>query len=573
MELSQFGYFLLLLVTIAIVLGILIWLIHLFYIRSSKEKSFVRTGLGGEKVVLGGGAFVLPFIHDITPVNMNTLRLEISRGKDKALITKDRMRVDVVSEFFVRVATDKQAVSSAAQTLGLRTLEPSQLREQVEGKFVDALRTIAAEMTLEELHEKRGSYIKQVKDLVAETLTKNGLELEAASLTQLDQTELTYFNPSNVFDAEGLTRLTEQIEFRKKQRNDVEQDTLIAIRNKNLTTEKLSLDLDKEGEFARILQQQAIEFAKSKQKSDLVIDHAIREQDAESAKIATHESIHKAKVRSELILEQERIAKEKALQVAEIDRRKSLELAEQNKLIELAIESEKVSKAQIDADLARALAVETEEKVFTAREIELAERKKRIDLIAASQDAERAMIKVVKAAQTENQASLDKGNALKNLALAESEAEKLRIAVKKLNAEADASALREHHLAENTLSDAARLSAFRLKLIDNAAQIIHESVKPMERIESIKILQVDGLVPHHGNPIHPSANTTQPSFSDQLIDSALRYRAQAPLVDKLLNEIGIYSGKLPQFIPNPITDKENPYPSSEPKSTSGPPIE
>ena len=72
------------------------------------------------------------------------------------------------------------------------------------------------------------------------------------SLTQLDQTGMEFFNPSNAFDAEGLTRLTETIEQRKKQRNDVEQDTLIAIRNKNLEAEKLSLEIDREGEYARL---------------------------------------------------------------------------------------------------------------------------------------------------------------------------------------------------------------------------------------------------------------------------------------------------------------------------------
>ena len=92
-----------------------------------------------------------------------------------------------------------------------------------------------------------------MRDAVAGDLTKNGLELEAASLTQLDQTAMEYFNPSNAFDAEGLTRLTEQIEHRKKQRNDVEQDTLIAIRNKNLEAEKLSLGIDREAEVLRLL--------------------------------------------------------------------------------------------------------------------------------------------------------------------------------------------------------------------------------------------------------------------------------------------------------------------------------
>ncbi len=155
--------------------------------------------------MLDGGAFVLPIVHDVIPVNMNTLRLEVSRGRDKALITKDRMRVDVIAEFYVRVAANPDSVANAAQTLGLRTMEPDQLKELVEGKFVDALRTAAAEMTMEELHEKRGAYVKRVRETVAEDLRKNGLELEAASLTQLDQTGMEFFNPSNAFDAEGLT--------------------------------------------------------------------------------------------------------------------------------------------------------------------------------------------------------------------------------------------------------------------------------------------------------------------------------------------------------------------------------
>ena len=256
---SDFGIFILSLITVAIVVAVIVWLFHWLYLRSSKERSFVRTGLGGQKVVLGGGAFVLPIVHDVIPVNMNTLRLEVARGRDKALITKDRMRVDVISEFYVRVKADANAVADAAQTLGTRTLEPEKLKELLEGKFVDALRTAAAEMTMEELHERRGDYVKRVRQVVAEDLRKNGLELEAASLTQLDQTAMEFFNPSNAFDAEGLTRLTEQIERRKKQRNDVEQDTMISIRSKNLEAEKLSLDIDREAEYARLQQEREVE--------------------------------------------------------------------------------------------------------------------------------------------------------------------------------------------------------------------------------------------------------------------------------------------------------------------------
>src|SRR5512134_4189261 len=113
---SDFGVFLLGLIAVAIVVAIIVWLLNWLYLRSSKERSFVRTGLGGQKVVLGGGAFVLPIVHDVIPVNMNTLRLEVSRGRDKALITRDRMRVDVVAEFYVRVQATADAIAAAAQT-------------------------------------------------------------------------------------------------------------------------------------------------------------------------------------------------------------------------------------------------------------------------------------------------------------------------------------------------------------------------------------------------------------------------------------------------------------------------
>ena len=539
---AAFGQFILALIVIAIVVALVVWLLHWLYLRSSKERAFVRTGAGGQKVVLDGGAFVLPIVHDVIPVNMNTLRLEVSRGRDKALITKDRMRVDVIAEFYVRVAANAESVAAAAQTLGLRTMEPEQLKELVEGKFIDALRTAAAEMTMEELHEKRGHYVKRVREAVAEDLTKNGLELESASLTQLDQTAMEYFNPSNAFDAEGLTRLTEQIEHRKKQRNDVEQDTLIAIRNKNLEAEKLSLGIDREAEEARLAQQREVEIARARQRADLAAERAQREQDAEGAQITAKQAIDAARIRSEQSLEQERIGKERAVQAAEIERRKALELAEQQRAIAVARESEALSIAQADAEFARAQAVSAEEKVFTAREIEAAERKKAIDLIGARQAAEREALRLTLAAAAEKDASADRGAAIRAQAEADADADKIRTIAARIRAEAEADATRLMNEAQNVLSPESRASLLRLKLVEKAESIIRESVRPMERIEGIKILHVEGLGGGGGG--HGNGEGNGAGFADGVVNSALRFRAQAPLVDQLLREIGLEGGDI-----------------------------
>ena len=209
------GGIVLIIVVILAVIGIAWLLFWWLYERASKEMSFVRTGLGGEKVVMNSGAFVLPVLHNTTPVNMKTVLLDLARANEHALITRDRMRVNVTAEFFVRVRPSADAIAAAAQTLGSRTIEAEQLRPLLEGKFVDALRAVAAERDMQQLHEQRIDFVRTVREALAGAIVHNGLELESISLTGLDQASREHFNPNNAFDAEGLTKLTAEIETRR----------------------------------------------------------------------------------------------------------------------------------------------------------------------------------------------------------------------------------------------------------------------------------------------------------------------------------------------------------------------
>ena len=115
---------------------------------------------------------VLPVLHEIIPVNMNTLRLEVRRADDQALITRDRMRVDVMAEFYVRVKPTADSIATAAQTLGQKTMSPNELKNLVEGKFVDSLRAVAAEMAMEELHENGSTSYKKYSKWYLKICTK-----------------------------------------------------------------------------------------------------------------------------------------------------------------------------------------------------------------------------------------------------------------------------------------------------------------------------------------------------------------------------------------------------------------
>lgn len=535
------------------------------YKRASKEVSFVRTGFGGQKVIMNGGALVFPVLHDTIPVNMNTLRLEVQRANQQALITRDRMRVDVMAEFYVRVKPTQDAIANAAQTLGLKTMNPNELKSLVEGKFVDALRAVAAEMAMEELHEQRVDFVQKVQQVVSEDLLKNGLELESVSLTGLDQTSKEFFNPDNAFDAEGLTKLTEAIEERRKKRNDIEQDTEVSIANKNLEAEKKKLDIARETEYARLEQEREVEIRRAAQSSEIKREQAEKHREAQQAEIEAKRAVDTSNITAERSVEEERIdkdrqlkekdiAKTKAIETAEIERRKTIELAEQDRAIAIAEKSKAQSEAQAEADRARSAAVKEEEAVITVRETEKAERQKSVELVEASKGAEREAIKIKVAAEASKLAALDKADALRTIANAE--AEKVRIQAQGeadseiLLAEAaakkyavDAEGKRAINEASNTLSAEQIAMQVRLALIRHMPEIIRESVKPMEHIDGIKIFQIDGLnAGVHGNG--GTAPEGGVNLADQVVSSALRYRGQAPLVDMLMSEIGLKAGDI-----------------------------
>src|SRR6187455_3189572 len=287
------GELILWLIVAIVVIAIVVYIVNWLYHRSSKEVSFVRTGLLGERVVINGGAFVLPFIHDYTPVNMN-------------------------------VQATREAVAIAAATLGRRTLEPEQLHALLSGKFVSAIRSVAAEMTMEQMHEQRGEYVTRLKAAAAEALAQNGLELESVAITDLDQTDLEYFNPSNRFDAEGLTRLMEDIEARRKLRNDIEQDSMIRIRTRNLDAERQALDIERESETARLEQERDIEMRRALQRTEVARERALRETEAEQAQITAREAIEKAKIANEQAITEARIASERETRQKEIERARAV---------------------------------------------------------------------------------------------------------------------------------------------------------------------------------------------------------------------------------------------------------
>lgn len=496
-------------IIILIVAAIIIALAASFYQRATNEVALVRTGLGGRRVVIDGGTLAIPFFHEINRVNMQTLRMDVARSGESSLITKDRLRVDVGAEFYASVTPNDDAVTRAAQTLGKRVFQPDQLKSLIDGMMIDALRSVAAQMTMDELHENRAIFVRQVREVLKDTLANYGLQLDSVSLTALDQTPFAALDENNAFNAVGMRKLAEVIAQSKKERAEIEGDSQVSVARAAMESERRKLEINLEQRRAEIAQTQELETLMAAQLSEI----AARKADSER-------SVAQSRIQMEKDIASADIAKEQALRAAEIAQALALEAAEQDRAISLAAKSQEESRAHANADTARIEAVKAAEAVQTARQMAEAERRKALAMITAQEQAEAA------AARAKIAAASDKATAADKTAAKREEAEAHK-AMKLAETEASLAQIN----AENARSEAQVAMELELARLQALPKILAEMVKPAEKITGISINQMSGLGRKGGE------GPTSPI--NQTVDAIMDMAVSLPALKKLGENIGI----------------------------------
>ena len=520
---SFISYSILTIICLAVIVVILAWL----YERSSREVALVRTGFGGRKIVLDGGALVLPYFHKIDRVNMKTMRLEVTRRGEQSLITKDRLRVDVSAEFYVSVEPTESAIARASQTLGQRTFESEQLRELIVGKLIDTLRAIAAQMTMDELHEGRASFVKQVKSALTEEVGRNGLELESVSLTALDQTPFSNLDENNAFNAVGMRKLAEVIAKSKKDRAAIDADAEVAVKRSEMEASKLTMTINLEEQEAEIAQTRQLEAMRAAQLADIAETKAAAEIAANKSKIEMEEAIRNADIR-----------REETIRKSEIEQQLEIETAEQNRHIKILRQRQDEAKAEAQSSLAKAEAAKAEEQISTSRAVAVAERAKSLDLISAEKEVAVSSLKKKQSAETDAATRILQADADAQAAKSATEAERLKLSVMAEELAVKAGGQKAYNEAENTLSDeivALRRDENRLEALP---KIVEQMVKPAEKIESIKIHHVTGALGRNGAAGTGETSSEKPPVN-QALDSIMDMAVQLPALRKIGEELGV----------------------------------
>lgn len=569
-----------------------------FYRKAPPDSALVVSG-GRKKRVVFGGSLINPITNTTQLISLNTMQLPVERTGQAALITRDSLRVDLEAQFYVKVEPHEQDVLKAVASLGDKTLTPGAVNTLLEGKLVGVLRSVAATMDLQELHEKRQEFSDQVQEACRDDLEQNGFKLESVAVTNLDQTPLDALDENNRFDVVAIQTIKQEVEDRQtrtariEHENQVkrEEDRLKAeleIKQREEETETQTLEVERRLEFAqeeqrkaiatnkaeqereveshKLEQQQAIEEARLRQEEAVKSAEISQKQKLEMARIEQERQVQESEISQKQVVEVARVQQEQHVQEAEIERNLSIEQAKikqerdveeasiasrivliekereekeaqaenaiQVSIKERARESALIELLQVSAEKAQA-----EAKVATAEAVEEAERQSRIALIRAEQEADEERIAKERAADAEAYAVVEAAKAELSAAEVKAEAQKILAAALLIEAKAKADGEEASIAAKNKAEPQVLVSDAVLALVESLPEVTSELMRPAERIESIRVLDLGGS---NGNGTSGGTN--------RILSSIVNAGAALPLLKEIVDFSGLDTGKIAEVV-------------------------
>ncbi len=488
-----------------------IWFLQRYYAKATLETALVRTGLGGRKVVLDGGCIALPIVHRLQRVSMAAISISATQSGSEAVLCRDQLRADVGMEFELRVEPSPEGVSTAAQSLGSRISRGgSAVHEVLTGVLVDAIQNAAAQRTMEEIHLNRTGFSEEVAETARAQAAKLGLSLISVALISVDQTNLTELDESNAFNAQGRRRLAELVAAQRKARVEIETATEIAVRESRLAQHQREIELARAEREAEIAQKEHLDKLEAESRSrseqaqataELASETARieRAQHAKAAQVESDEQFRKVEMRALLALEEAKLANEIAL-----SRKRAEEAA-----------------AKASEEEARTQLVLASEHVQSQQERAIAEREGEIAWMRQEQDLAREKARV----QSDVDTVLARAEAESTATATAASAEKARM-------EAEAHGRTALHKAENLLSDAVIRMRLEERKLDRLPDIMTQMMKPVEKIDSIRINQIGG------GPSSGTSDASESAFGSAM-EQILSMAVRLPAMKQMGADIGL----------------------------------
>jgi uncharacterized membrane protein YqiK len=428
---------------------VLAFMFSRLYRKVGPEEALVRTGVGGLRVRVGRGMWVIPLLHRYEVMDLSVKRLEIKRHGEQGLICMDNIRADIEVAFYVRVSPDESNIKIVASSIGCeRASQREALIELFDAQFSEALKTIGKRFDFVDLYTDRDRFKQAINVLIgsdAEDL--QGYRLVSSAIDFLEQTPIDKLDPKNILDAEGIKKITKETAREHIFANDIEREKDKVITKQNVEAREVILALERQQVEAEQKQQREITEVTAREEAQGKVVEQEQTLRSESARIATEEEVQVAeenKLRQIIVaaknkertdkVETERVEKDRGLEATERERVVSLADIDKDKAIE--VEKRNIQEVIRERVIVERSVVEEQENIKNTEEFMTADRAKKVAVTLAEKDAQEALVKMVTAADAEKQSATYEADKVVIEAEAERAAAEKETAAVKMLAEA-----------------------------------------------------------------------------------------------------------------------------------------
>src|SRR5215212_1938226 len=151
------------------------------YRKVGPNEAFIVYGVGGTRVIKGGGTLIFPMIHSWMSLSLELMSFDVAPTQD--LYTRQGVAVTVEAVAQIKVKSDQESILTAAEQFLSKT--PQQREGLIRLVMEGHLRGIIGQLTVEEIVKQPEMVADRMRATCADDMDKMGLEVVSFTIKEV----------------------------------------------------------------------------------------------------------------------------------------------------------------------------------------------------------------------------------------------------------------------------------------------------------------------------------------------------------------------------------------------------
>ncbi|MFV0407750.1 MAG: flotillin family protein [Propioniciclava sp.] len=194
------------------------------------ETGQISEDLSGQKVVMGGGIFVIPFVQRLFIMDLSSRRIMV---QIRGAVSGQGIKLNLDGVAIVKVGGNQDSIRAAAQRF---LTQQDEIEEFTQETLAGSLRSIVGSLSVEQIIRDRAAFAQRVADESEASLTGQGLVLDTFQIQDItdDGTYLSDLGRPEAAKVQQLAAVAEAESRQEAEQASINAQQVIAVREREL---------------------------------------------------------------------------------------------------------------------------------------------------------------------------------------------------------------------------------------------------------------------------------------------------------------------------------------------------